>query len=209
MRGQQSRHVVARLTRMAVESMTPAAPSAGRSARPLLRLAVGDVVVYASHGIGQIESAQAAEGTQPARIVLALDSGLRVTLPLARAREALRRLSGEPELEDVRLTLRADVATSAEHWSRRRRFAKEKLTVGEIGGLAEIVRDGLLRERRLTTTSNKPIANDVFRQARRLLAAEIATCRGIEQEEADAWIVQQVVADCAPAPALGKRGAGV
>lgn len=189
--------------------MTPATPSAGRPSRPSLRLAVGDTVVYASHGIGQIESAHAAEGTQPATIVLALDSGLKVTLPLARARAALRRLSGDPELEDVRLTLSADEATSVEHWSRRRRFAKEKLMVGEIGGLAEIVRDGLRRERRLTTTSSKPIANDVFRQARRLLAAEIATCRGIEQEEADAWIVEQVVADGGSAPALGKRGAGV
>jgi RNA polymerase-interacting CarD/CdnL/TRCF family regulator len=166
----------------------------GRSSRSSLRLAAGDVVVYASHGIGQIESTHAAEGAQPARIVLVLDSGLRVTLPLARAHEALRRLSGEPELEDVRLTLGAEVATPAEHWSRRHRFAQQKLTAGEIGGLAEIVRDGLQRERRLTTTSSKPIANDLFRQARRLLAAEIAASRGIEHEEADAWILQQVAA---------------
>jgi RNA polymerase-interacting CarD/CdnL/TRCF family regulator len=167
-------------------------PSAGRSARSSLRLAVGDVVVYASHGIGQIESTHAAEGTQPAGIILVLDSGLKVTLPLARAREALRCLSGEPELEDVRLTLRADVATSIEPWSRRHRFAQEKLAAGEVGGLAEIVRDGLQRERRLTTTSSKPIANELFRRARKLLTAEIAACRGIQQEEADAWILQQV-----------------
>jgi RNA polymerase-interacting CarD/CdnL/TRCF family regulator len=169
-------------------------PSAGRSARSSLSLAVGDVVVYASHGIGQIESAHAAEGAQPATIVLVLDSGLRVTLPLVRARETLRCLSGEPELEAVRLTLRADVATSVEPWSRRHRFAQEKLAVGEIGGLAEIVRDGLQREQRLSATASKPIANELFRQARRLLTAEIAACRGIEEEEADAWILEQVVA---------------
>ncbi len=174
-------------------------PSAGRSAQSSLRLAVGDVVVYASHGIGQIEAAHAAEGSQPATIILALDSGLRVTLPLGRAREALRCLSGEPELEDVRLTLGADVATSVEPWARRHRFAQQKLAAGEIGGLAEIVRDGLQRERRLTTTSSKPIANELFRQARRLLTAEIAACRGIEQAEADAWILQQVVTDRARA----------
>jgi RNA polymerase-interacting CarD/CdnL/TRCF family regulator len=159
--------------------------------------------VYGSHGIGRIESAHAAEGTQPARVILVLESGLKVTLPLARAREALRCLSGEPELEDVRLTLRADVATSVEPWSRRHRVAQQKLTVGEISGLAEIVRDGLQRERRLTTASNsrsgKPVANELFRQARKLLTAEIAACRGIEPEAADAWILQQVVADYAPA----------
>jgi RNA polymerase-interacting CarD/CdnL/TRCF family regulator len=157
--------------------------------------AVGDVVVYASHGIGRIESAHAADGTQPERIILVLESGLTVTLPLVRARETLRCLSGEPELEDVRLTLGADVAQPAEHWSRRRRFAQEKLTAGEIGGLAEIVRDGLQRERRLTTKSGKPLANELFRRARKLLTAEIAAARGIEPEAADAWILQQVGRD--------------
>ena len=158
-------------------------------------LAVGDMVVYASHGIGRIESAHAADGAQPERIILVLESGLTVTLPLVRARETLRSLSGEPELEDVRLTLRSDAAPPAEHWSRHRRFAQEKLATGEIGGLAEIVRDGLHRQRRLTKGSSKPIANELFRHARRLLTAEIAACRGIEHEEADAWILQQVAQD--------------
>jgi RNA polymerase-interacting CarD/CdnL/TRCF family regulator len=165
------------------------------AARSSLRLAAGDVIVYASHGIGRVESTHAAEGTQPATIILVLETGLRVTLPLVRARETLRSLSGEPELEDVRLTLGADVASPVEHWSRRRRFAQEKLAAGEIGGLAEIVREGLDRERRLTTASSKPIANELFRQARKLLTAEIAACRGIEQDEADAWILQQVAPD--------------
>lgn len=167
-------------------------PSAARSS---LRLAAGDVVVYASHGIGRVESAHAAEGTQPAKIILILENGLKVTLPLVRAKETLRSLSGEPELEGVRLTLAADVAPAVEHSSRRRRFAQEKLTAGEIGGLAEIVRDGLQRERRLTTGSSKPMANELFRQARKLLTAEIAACRGIEQDEADAWILRQVASD--------------
>jgi RNA polymerase-interacting CarD/CdnL/TRCF family regulator len=172
-------------------------PSAARPARPSLPLAIGDVVVYASHGIGRVESTHDAAGTEPAKIIFLLESGLRVTLPLARAREALRSVSGEPELETVRLTLRSDVGPQVGPWSRRRRFAEEKLAAGEIGGLAEIVRDGLERERRLTTSSSKPIANELFRQARKLLAAEIAASRGIEPEEADAWILQQVVADCA------------
>ena len=61
---------------------TPPIPSADRSSP---RLAVGDVVVYASHGIGRIASTHAAEGTEPARVILLLESGLRVTLPLVRA----------------------------------------------------------------------------------------------------------------------------
>jgi hypothetical protein len=53
-------------------------------------LAVGDLVLYASHGIGRIESAHPGEGALPERIILAFENGLKVTLRLARAREALR-----------------------------------------------------------------------------------------------------------------------
>jgi CarD family transcriptional regulator len=164
---------------------------------PSLGLAVGDLVVYASHGIGRIESTRPVEGALLERIILVFESGLKVTLPLARARESLRCLSGEPELEEVRRTLGADVAPSVEPWSQRRRIAQEKLTDGRVGGLAEIVRDGLQRERRLATTSSgrsdSPADSELYRQARKLLAAEIAACRGIETDAADAWILQQVV----------------
>jgi RNA polymerase-interacting CarD/CdnL/TRCF family regulator len=181
--------------------MTPARTtdtSARAQTRPVppLGLAIGDVVVYASHGIGRIESTHPAEGPLPERIVLVFEGGLRVTLPLDRARGALRSLSGEPELEEVRRTLRADEVPPVEPWARRHRFAQEKLAEGRIGGLAEIVRDGLQRERRLATASSSrstaPSNNELYRQARKLLAAEIAACRGIGAEAADAWVAQQV-----------------
>ena len=159
-------------------------------------LEIGDLVVYASHGIGRIEGTQPADGPLPERIILVFAGGLKVTLPLARARDALRRLCGEAELAEVQRTLRADVPPSIESWSRRRRFAQEKLTAGRVDGLAEIVRDGLQRERRLASGPGRrpaaPSENELYRQARKLLAAEIAACRGIESEAADAWILQQV-----------------
>jgi RNA polymerase-interacting CarD/CdnL/TRCF family regulator len=171
-------------------------PPLDRSTASSLSLAVGDVVVYASHGIGRIELTHPAEGALPERITLVFGSGLRVTLPLDRARDALRCLSGEPDLEEVRRTLRADAPPSIEPWSRRQRFAQEKLAEGRIGGLAEIVRDGLQRERRLAATSSgrsgRPTEGELYRKARALLAAEVAACRGIEPEAADAWILLQV-----------------
>jgi RNA polymerase-interacting CarD/CdnL/TRCF family regulator len=170
--------------RAADDPNTPSSPS----------LAIGDLVVYASHGIGRIESTHPAEGGLPERIILAFESGLRVTLPLARARDALRCLSGEVELEEVRRTLHAHVAPSVEPWTRRHRFQQEKLTAGQVGGLAEIVRDGLQRERSRTSRSGAPTESELYRRARKLLAAEIAACRGIEPEAADAWVVQQVSA---------------
>jgi RNA polymerase-interacting CarD/CdnL/TRCF family regulator len=164
-----------------------------RSSAP--SLAVGDVVVYASHGIGRIESTHPAEGALPERVIVVFESGLRVTLPLDRARGSLRCLSGEAELEEVERILRTEVPPSIEPWSRRHRFAQEKLAEGRVGGLAEIVRDGLQRKRRLAAMSrgrsHAPIEGELYRKARALLAAEIAACRGIEPEAADAWILGQ------------------
>jgi len=161
-----------------------------------LSLEVGDLVVYAAHGVGRIESTQPAEGALAARITLAFESGLKVTLPLARARDALRSLSGDAELEDVRLTLRADVQPAGEPWLRRQRATREKVAAGGVCGLAEVVRDGLQRERRVASwtsaRSAAPSERDLYRQARKLLSTEIALCRGIEADAADAWIVEQV-----------------
>ncbi|HZT53733.1 MAG TPA: CarD family transcriptional regulator [Gaiellaceae bacterium] len=163
-----------------------------------LSLLVGDLVVYASHGIGRVEGADSAEGEPSASVSLAFASGLRVTLPRARAGAALRPLSGEPELDEVRRTLREDVPPANEPWARRHRATQEKVAAGRIRGLAEVVRDGLRRERRAAGGAGgrpaAPSERELYLRARALLAAEIAACRGIDSAAADAWIVQQVSA---------------
>jgi RNA polymerase-interacting CarD/CdnL/TRCF family regulator len=159
-------------------------------------LAVGDVVVYASHGIGCVEARSPARGDLPETVVLAFESGLRITLPVARAHGAVRSLSGERELDAVRRTLRADRSPSVEPWSRRFRSIREKVAAGEATGLAEVVRDGLQRERELavgsTGRTTAPSERHLYLQARKLLAAEIALARGIDAAEADVWIVEQI-----------------
>lgn len=166
---------------------------------PALTLAVGDLVVYASHGIGRVEARRPGAGELPETVALVFESGLRVTLPLSRALDALRPPSSELELEDVRRTLRADAPPPVEPWSRRYRAAREKVVAGEVTALAEVVRDELQREqRRVAGASGRPSApsdRQLFVQARKLLAAEVALCRGIEVAAADAWIVDQVAED--------------
>ncbi len=156
-----------------------------------LRLAVDDRVVYASHGIGRIESRQL-QGTPAEALTLLFEGGLTVTLPLALARAALRPLSGESELADVGRTLQFEPPVAVEPWSRRHRRLQAKLAEGSIGGLAEIVRDGIHRERRRVKRGPAPIENQLYRKARSLLVAEIAAARSIEPDTADAWISQQI-----------------
>lgn len=170
----------------------PAAPASGRDARAALRLAVGDLVVYASHGIGRVESREGHRGNGEL-LVLVFENGLKVTLPLDRAQSTLRSLSGEPELEEVQRTLGCDAPSETlEHWSRRHRNAQAKLVGGSVSGLAEIVRDGVHRERARVEAGTAPIRSQLYRDARKLLVAEVAAARGIEPDAADAWIVQQI-----------------
>jgi RNA polymerase-interacting CarD/CdnL/TRCF family regulator len=164
---------------------------------PVLNLAVGDVVVYASHGIGCVEARLGGGGDSRQLVVLTFESGLRVTLPVARARDALRPLSGEVELEDVRRTLRANPAPRVGSWASRFRLMRDKVAAGEVTGLAEIVRDGMERERQLVVAAGgrantAPSERGLYLQARKLLAAEIAVARGIDAADADIWIVEQI-----------------
>ena len=161
-----------------------------------LRLAVGDVVVYACHGIGCVEARCDSGGGPPETVVLLFESGLKVTLPVALARGALRPLSSELEVERVRRTLSADASPCIESWSRRFRSIRDKVTAGRATELAEVVRDGLHRERQLaagaTGRTAAPSERHLYLHARKLLAAEIACARGIDAVEADAWIVEQI-----------------
>jgi RNA polymerase-interacting CarD/CdnL/TRCF family regulator len=170
-----------------------------------LPLAVGDRVVYASHGIGRVESKQPGQGDLAETLTLLCESGLKVTLPLSRAKAALRPLSSAPELEEVGRTLRIDTTPAEEPWTRRHRRLQDKLAEGSISGLAEIVRDGIHRERRRVKGSPAPIANQLYQKARRLLAAEIAAARNIELEAADSWISGQVGGARGEAPNTARR----
>lgn len=83
-----------------------------------------------------------------------------------------------------------------EPWSRRYRVTRDKVAAGEATALAEVVRDGLRREQRLAAgasgRSTGAWDRQLYVQARTLLTAEVALCRGVGLAEADAWILDQV-----------------
>jgi len=161
-----------------------------------LNLSPGDVVVYASHGIGCVEDRVAGGDDMPDTIVVLFTSGLRVTLPVGRAHDALRRPLGEHELEDVRRTLCGKTTANEDKWTVRFRAMREKVATGSVTDLAEVVRDGVHREQRLAAgpanSRTGPSERQIYLQARKLLVAEIALARGIDADEADEWVVEQV-----------------
>jgi CarD family transcriptional regulator len=163
---------------------------------PELGLAIGDRVVYASHGIGRITGrVAAAPGAPTDTVVVEFDGGLKVTLPIAQARESLRALSGVAELEEVQRTLSGDSALFTGPWTKRFRAIQEKVTAGDVTSLAEVVRDGVQRDRRVALKGGSvasPSERHLYLKARKLLAEEIGLVRGIDAADADAWIVEQV-----------------
>ena len=75
-----------------------------------LRFAVGDLVVYASHGIGRVAD------RNNATVVLEFEErGLSVTLPIERAAECVRAVSTENEIADIGRTLGEAARRYAHH----------------------------------------------------------------------------------------------
>jgi RNA polymerase-interacting CarD/CdnL/TRCF family regulator len=160
-----------------------------------VRLAVGDVIVYAGHGTGRITARErrTAEGAEQEVVVLELDQGLVVTLPIARARERLRPVAGQAELRRVQETLREKGDSGEEGWQKRFKQTQAKLASGDLLGLAEIVRDGIRKESRATTSARlSGTERQLYLQARQLLVLEVSAARGLDPAEAEAWIDQQV-----------------
>ena len=163
-----------------------------------VKLAVGDVVVYAVHGVGWVAAREQRTilGVEQEFVVLELATGLRVTLPIQRARERLRPLVCEADLRRVQQRLREDGEDDERGWLKRLKQGQAKLASGDPLELAEVVRDGMRRDRSPDTTDSRPKLSiserRLYEQARQLLAREIGSARGLEQVEADAWIEDQV-----------------
>lgn len=161
----------------------------------VMRLAVGDLVVYASHGAGRVAAREKriVLGKRQEVVVLALAGGLSVELPMERAHELLRPLVTEADMSRVQTALSADHAANSDPWLKRRRESQAKLTSGDPIELAEIIRDSAHREWTLRAKSQlSPAERDLFVKARQLLSNEIALARGVGPAEANAWIDEQL-----------------
>jgi len=161
----------------------------------VVKLAVGDVVVYGAHGAGTVETreARSVDGELQTVVVVALAGGLSVQLPLPLAQERLRALVDEHGLAAVEQVLRDAPPSSGESWLKRRRAALAKLD--DAIGLAEIIRDGHVRE---TTPARgfgsrlAPSERELVRRARGLLTSEIALSRNVSVSDAEAWLDRQL-----------------
>ncbi len=163
----------------------------------VVKLAVGDAVVYAAHGVGRVAARgqRTVRGVEQEVVVVELAQGLLVTLPLAQARERLRPVATEADVQRVQQRLHEDGEASKDSWRARLKQGQAKLASGDPLELAEIVRDGMRRQSQARRGAAQRLSESegtLYAQARQLLAREIGSARGLEQDEADAWIEEQV-----------------
>jgi len=155
-----------------------------------LELAVGDAVVYAGHGVGVVVA------REPEHVVIECDRSLSVTFSLEHARVVLRPLATEADIRDVQAALRAEDSTLPEHWQKRVKEIRAKVTGGKVVELAEVVRDSDLRRRQVAGRGGGGSLSTNERQlslrARQMLAEELGLVRGVEPDEADSWIGAQL-----------------
>jgi CarD family transcriptional regulator len=158
-----------------------------------VELAVGDWVVYAGQGTARVAARERRTvlGVEQEVVVLELANGLSVTLPVQRARERLRPVVGEAGVRLVQQTLAEGGEINPDSWTKRLRQGQEKLIGGDLLELAEIVRDGALRER-TPTLAHSETERRLYAKARHLLAQEIGCACGLDEDEADAWIEEQL-----------------
>jgi RNA polymerase-interacting CarD/CdnL/TRCF family regulator len=166
--------------------------------RPGLKLAVGDIVVYRSHGAGPVTARESRviHGKQQEVIVLALARGLRVELPLQRAFQLLRPPATEADISRVQEALSTDQALSGDTWLKRQRETLSQLNDGDPIGLAHIIRNSARRQAADSPNGHKPPhalwEREIATRARSLLSTEIAFARHVEPEEANSWIDRQL-----------------
>jgi RNA polymerase-interacting CarD/CdnL/TRCF family regulator len=158
-----------------------------------VKLAVGELVVYRSHGAGRVVARkQCRSGEEgPDVVVLELAGNMTVTLPTALAHEQLRPLASERELASVQQTLRTTAQPGESVWLKRHKATRAKLALGDPVGLAEVVSDGN-RRHQVQTSGLSTAERQLYLKARQLLANEIALLRDIPAVHADDWIADQL-----------------
>jgi RNA polymerase-interacting CarD/CdnL/TRCF family regulator len=156
-----------------------------------LGLAVDDIVVYASYGVGRV-----AIRREQSIVVEFASTGLTVILPIERAVACVRPLSTEAEIASVGKTLGGADTDVHANWQSRLKATKVKVTGGEAVDLAEVIRDASRREERASAGSEAGklslTERQLYLKARQLLADEIGASRGVDPADADEWIGDRI-----------------
>ncbi|GJL84550.1 MAG: CarD family transcriptional regulator [Micavibrio sp.] len=145
----------------------------------------GDYVVYAAHGVGQIEGleTQTIAGMDVNLYVVSFEKErMRLKIPVIKAESSgLRKLSTNDRLKDALTTLKGRSRIRRTMWSRRAQEYETKINSGDPVSIAEVLRD---LKRSNDDTEQSYSERQIYQSALERLAREVAVVEKITDEKA-------------------------
>ena len=156
---------------------------------------VGDKVVYPHHGAGVVVKKEARTVLGQEREYLTiqiLHNDMTVNVPTENAeRVGLRKVIDEVMVERVLDVLHGNGTNMPKNWNRRFKYNRDKMKTGDIFELAEVVRNLSLRDQEKGLSTGE---KQMFVKAKKILASELMYAKGMDEDEAAAWLDETLVA---------------
>ncbi len=164
----------------------PDATPAPAAPLPVLNLSVGDRVVYPNQGLCAVTDIKSEEIAGQKLVFVSLtflETGAKVKVPKDKlAKNGVRRVSTSDDVKGVFDFLRSDSEKASLDWKKRARDNTERLSIGGLIGLAEVVKGlQVLSELRALPPKEREQYND----ARHLFVTELAAAMGCTEADAE------------------------
>ncbi|HCQ70924.1 MAG: CarD family transcriptional regulator [Alphaproteobacteria bacterium] len=145
----------------------------------------GDFVVYAAHGVGQVEGIenQTIAGMDVSLYVINFEKDrMRLKIPVMRAKDSgLRALSTGKLMDDAIKTLKGRARIRRTMWSRRAQEYETKINSGDPVAIAEVLRD---LKRSNDDSEQSYSERQIYEVALERLAREVAAVESITEGQA-------------------------
>ena len=147
--------------------------------------AIGELVCYPMHGVGSVEAIeeQTVLGETSQYYRLRFFTGrMTAMVPVATVeRVGLRRLAEPDVCETVIRSLAEEPSVQeSDNWNQRYRDNLDKLRIGKVGDVAEVVKCLVRRDREKGLSAGE---RKMYRTARQVLIGELAAATGRTEEE--------------------------
>jgi CarD family transcriptional regulator len=150
---------------------------------------VGDKVVYPHHGAGTVikkESKDVLGAKREYLTIKILHNDMTVNVPCENAEKVgLRKVIDERMVAVVLKALTGNGTQMPKNWNRRFKHNRDKMKTGDILELAEVVRNLSLRDHEKGLSTGE---KQMFVKAKKILASELMYAKGMEEDEAAAWL---------------------
>ncbi|MDW8445317.1 MAG: CarD family transcriptional regulator [Acetobacteraceae bacterium] len=180
---------------MPAADQATASASAAAPPSAAIDFAVGDHVVYPTHGVGKVTGIVTEEiaGHRLTLIVVEFeDNRMVLRVPVAKAKSAgLRKLSSRKAIEQALATLKGRARIKRTMWSRRAQEYEAKINSGDPVAIAEVVRD---LHRNAGQPDQSFSERQIYEQALDRLAAELAAIEQVDKATAAAKLASYLKA---------------